>query len=317
MDSSLISKAEEYINFDPNSETCSYITNLLNDAISINDNNHATVVELKKLLTTRMAFGTAGLRGPMGAGYCRMNDIVIMQTMQGLIRYLDSQFGEEAKSMGVLIGYDHRRLNSLSSLGFSRMCTAVLTSQGYKAYCLEGFVPTPFVAFGVTHLTCAAGIMITASHNPKADNGFKVYWANGSQIIPPHDAGIANAISNNLAPWHRYDTEGAMNSPLVSDVTSKIADAYYESIASLSDNQANNNSNSVKIVYTAMHGVGGQWVKRAFEVFNHPTLVPVPCQQEADPEFSTVVFPNPEEKGALDKSMDFADEVNASVIIGI
>lgn len=126
MDLSLISKAEEYINFDPNLETTTYITNLLKDAIDSNDNNHTSVKELKKLLLTRMSFGTAGLRGPMGAGYCRMNDIVIMQTMQGLVRYLDNQFGEEAKSMGVIIGYDHRRLNSLSSVGFSRMCAAVL-----------------------------------------------------------------------------------------------------------------------------------------------------------------------------------------------
>lgn len=151
---------------------------------------------------------------------------------------------------------------------------------------MEGFVPTPFVAFGVTHLKCAAGIMITASHNPKADNGFKVYWANGSQIIQPHDAGIATAISNNLEPWHRYDIEGVINNQLYFDVTTKIADAYYESIATLSNNQSNNTANPVKIVYTAMHGVGYQWVRRAFDVFNHPTLVPVPCQQEADPEFS-------------------------------
>ena len=114
---------------------------------------------------------------------------------------------------------------------------------------LENFVPTPFVAFAVTHLKCAVGIMVTASHNPKADNGFKVYWANGSQIIPPHDNGIANAIEANLAPWVSYDFENAHRHPNAIDATDEIADAYYSALKQLSKpNPAA--AGSIHIAYT-------------------------------------------------------------------
>ena len=174
--------ANDYISWDSNDETRKLIESLINNK---NDK------ELTRLLSTRLAFGTAGLRGPMGAGYNSMNTLVILQTTQGLVRYLEAVLGDNAKTQGVVIGYDHRALGSLSSLQFARVSAAVLLGAGFKVYCLEDYVPTPIVAFGVTLLGAAAGIMVTASHNPKMDNGFKVYWGNGSQIIPPHDIEIA------------------------------------------------------------------------------------------------------------------------------
>jgi phosphoglucomutase/phosphopentomutase len=302
---SLTEIAEDYVKWDPNAETSNAIATLLKS------NN---VDELQQRLGSRLVFGTAGLRGPMGAGYNKMNDLVVLQTTQGLVKYLD-HLVPDAKSKGVVIGYDHRALGTLTSKGFARISASVLLDAGYKVYLLENYVATPFVAFGVSHLSCAAGIMVTASHNPKQDNGFKLYWGNGSQIIPPHDTGIAASIAQNLKPWKQYDTSAVESHPLAIDVTDVVTKAYYASFMRLSDHAESNNQSSVKAVYTAMHGVGCQWVVKAFEAFNHPALDPVPSQAFPDASFPTVVFPNPEEKGALNESMAYAESRGATLII--
>jgi len=238
----ILTIARDYISWDPNIETRNIIQSLVDSG---NEN------ELKRLLSSRLSFGTAGLRGPMGAGYNCMNSLVILQTTQGLIRYLENVLGNNAKSQGVIIGYDHRLLGTLSSLEFARVSAAVLIGAGFKVYCLEDYVPTPFVAYGVTLLGAAAGIMVTASHNPKMDNGFKVYWGNGSQIIPPHDIEIAKSIESNLKPW---GTEIPLNSVLshAENVTLKISESYYNSIVKLSTRLKFNKTNPIPIVYTPM-----------------------------------------------------------------
>jgi phosphomannomutase len=174
-------------------------------------------------------------------------------------------------------------------------------------------VPTPFVAFGVKHFKAAAGIMVTASHNPKRDNGFKVYWNNGCQIIPPHDSGIAEKILANLRPWIKYDTESVLAHPLARVVTDEVADAYYNAMKRLSFTPVP--KSQLLVTYTAMHGVGKKWLLRAFELYGHapPSLVEAQC--EPDPNFPTVVFPNPEEKGALDLAMKHAENIGSKVII--
>lgn len=306
-DDDVLKTANQYLKWDTNPETKA----LINDYVSAK--NYA---ELKALLNTRLAFGTAGLRGPMGAGYNRMNDLVIMQTTQGIARYLMDQLGAEAKSKGVVIGYDHRRLSSLSSREFARISAAVLLSQGFKVYALEDFVPTPFVAFAVTHLSCAAGFMVTASHNPKEDNGFKVYWGNGAQIIPPHDTGMAQAILSNLEPWEsKYDTEGVLHHLNTSDVTNLIADAYYSKISNLCQRKEENSKSTLGVVYSAMHGVGDKWIQRSCSLFGHKKLLSVPSQSQPDPDFPTVSFPNPEEKGALDEAILCANENQKTLIV--
>mmetsp|Transcript_14812 Transcript_14812/g.22304 ORF Transcript_14812/g.22304 Transcript_14812/m.22304 type:complete len:605 (+) Transcript_14812:24-1838(+) len=302
---------EEYLSWDPNDETKASLR-ALSDAGDTNT--------LSTLLSTRLEFGTAGLRGPMGPGYCRMNDLVTMQTMQGILRYLDRMIGEEAKEMGVVIGYDHRQAGSLSSRGFARMCASVAIAANYKVKALEGYVPTPFVPYAVTQLHAAVGIMITASHNPKLDNGIKVYWSNGSQIIPPHDAGIAASIDANLKPWQKYVTTDSyvFSNPLFVDVTDDIASTYYSSIQRLSSGPTSARM-PLKIAYTAMHGVGAKWIERAFSVMNSvnclPGVIPVPVQEQPDADFPTVHFPNPEEKGALDEAMAYASANNCTLII--
>ena len=169
--------------WDPNPETKAELEALMSDNA---ENQQKLEVALKPLFGQRIAFGTAGLRALMAPGYSRMNDLVILQTCQGLAAYLTQTLGEDALSLGVVIGYDHRRKGNLSSQGFARISAAVFAAEGFKVYVLENLVATPFVAFATTHLNCCAGIMVTASHNPKADNGYKVYWGNGSQIIRKH-----------------------------------------------------------------------------------------------------------------------------------
>lgn len=299
-------KANDFVSWDVNAETKAEVQAMI-DA--------GEKDKLSEIMSSRLAFGTAGLRGPMGAGFNRMNDLVILQTSQGLLKYLEQTLGDSAKSRGIVVGYDHRKNKSLSSLSFARITAAVFLSQGYKVYLLEDLVATPMVAFGVTELNCAAGIMVTASHNPKRDNGYKVYWGNGAQIVPPHDSGIANAINENLAPWQEYDLSGVTKHPLAQDVTASLADTYFAKVSSLCAEKALNQASSMKIVYTAMHGVGLQWIKRSFAGFGHPEMLAVPSQAEADPEFPTVSFPNPEEKGALDQAMSYAESVGAKLII--
>ncbi len=274
--------------------------------------------EFRKLMGSRLAFGTAGLRGPMGGGFNKMNDLVILQTSQGLANYVIDQYGyETAINKGIVIGYDHRSYKSLSSLTFARITASVFVQYGFKVYLLENFIPTPFVPFAVNFYKCALGVMVTASHNPKIDNGYKVYWGNGAQIIPPHDSGIASAIENNLAPQEKYNVtdEYIMNHSLVSNVTTETMNEYYKSILTLSSRSDKNSSNTVNIVYTAMHGVGCQWLVKAFQVFNHKAPLIVPSQADPNPNFPTVSFPNPEEKGALDEAMKYAESVNGTVII--
>eukprot|EP01040_Poterioochromonas_malhamensis_P006573 gene6572-7077_t len=297
--------AEEYIRWDPNPETRGQIQALLHENKE---------VELKNLLTKRIQFGTAGLRAAMGPGYACMNDLVVLQTCQGLIRYLES-VDPAAKEKGLVVGYDHRRLGSLSSQGFARITAAVFLSQGFKVYLLENFVATPFVPFAIKHFKTAAGIMVTASHNPKQDNGYKVYWGNGAQIIPPHDANISHFIQQNLQPWQTYDTEGVFEHSLAKNVTEEVANAYIRAITNMSTRKSLNNSSPLRVAYTAMHGVGYQWIIRAFASFKHQPLHIVPAQQYPDPDFPTVSFPNPEEKGALNEATKFANDNNCSIII--
>ena len=313
----LLGSALDYIKWDPNIETRREIQLLLDKKDG---------AALKQRLGARLQFGTAGLRGPMGGGYSRMNDLVILQTSQGLIKYLLETVGEGAKGAGLVIGYDHRKFGSLSSLNFARMCAAVFLRQGFQVYLLEDFVATPLVAFAVRKLGCCCGVMVTASHNPKRDNGFKVHWGSGSQIIPPHDAGIAAAIDANLAPWQEeYDCDNVLSHPLAKDVTDEIADAYYAEIVKLLAVPRTSPEGATaprpRLAYTAMHGVGRKWIQRAFRAAGlsdkeEPTLLSVvPSQAEPDADFPTVIFPNPEEKGALDEAMRWASAQGCPVII--
>lgn len=271
--------------------------------------------ELAVRMLPRISFGTAGLRAKMQAGYAFMNDLVVQQASQGLCMYLEKLLGAKvAMEQGLVLGFDGRH----NSRAFAYITAAVFLSRGHKVYLMHSQLAcTPFVPFGVRLLKAAAGVMVTASHNPKEDNGYKVYWSNGCQIIPPHDNGIAQSILNNLEPWPatknlKVEAHPCLVNPL-GNVTSNYFSTITKALSWAVPSKAQ--TDKVKITYTAMHGVGHTWASEAFKHFGLPHYVETKEQLYPDPEFPTVKFPNPEEgKGALKLAMATAD-ANGSLVI--
>lgn len=270
--------------------------------------------ELTARMLPRISFGTAGLRARMQAGYANMNDLVVQQASQGLCLYLEKLLGAKAAAQqGLVLGFDGRH----NSRAFAYITAAVFLSRGHKVYLMHSqLVCTPFVPFGVRVLNAAAGVMVTASHNPKEDNGYKVYWSNGCQIIPPHDGGIAQSILDNLKPWEiDNSTLGVESHRLLVNPLPTVQKLYYETITK-SLSWARPSANPVKITYTAMHGVGHIWASEAFKHFGLPHYIETREQLLPDPEFPTVKFPNPEEgKGALKLAMATAERNDSPVIL--
>ncbi|KAJ3106385.1 Phosphoglucomutase-3 [Phlyctochytrium planicorne] len=293
--------AERWLALDQNPKTRKIIEDLLRSE------NHS---ELERLLRNPIKFGTAGLRASMEAGFACMNDLTVIQASQGLAAYvLDTV--PNAKSRGVVIGHDHR----YNSLNFARLTAAVFLHFGYqKVYLYRKLVHTPMVPFALRHLKASCGVMVTASHNPKDDNGYKVYWENGCQIIPPHDSGIAKRIVEYQEPLV-WDYDLWKKHPNCIDRTEELIDAYFESMKSLVHFESGNRGTDLRYVYTAMHGVGAPFAKRALEVFNLPPAVVVSAQIEPNPDFPTVSFPNPEERGALNLALQEAEKNNINLVL--
>lgn len=262
--------------------------------------------ELTSRLCHRIKFGTAGLRAHMSAGFSRMNDVTVIQASQGLAAYLVKQLPNATKK-GVVIGHDHRH----NSERFSRLAAVAFFRAGFKVHMLDGLSATPIVPFGVKYLGAAAGVMITASHNPASDNGYKLYYSNGVQITSPHDKAITACIEQNLEideeAWNLDILSKAPNELLV-DITEQIQDGYFKAIASLVRRPRTDNSQTpLKFIYTPIHGVGFPFANRAFlEVAGFPvdSWLPVEAQKNPNPDFPTVQFPNPEEPGALDLAIE-------------
>ncbi|KAN0123437.1 hypothetical protein V8E52_002769 [Russula decolorans] len=265
--------------------------------------------ELNKRLRSRIKFGTAGLRGRMEAGWSRMNDLIVIQASQGLCAYV-LEHVDNARDRGAVIGYDHRH----NSERWAQLTAAAFLDKGVKTYLYRDLVHTPMIPFGVKKLGAACGVMITASHNPKHDNGYKVYWENGVQIIGPHDKGISVSIAANLDP-KRWDADSVLGNPLCVDHTREMVEAYFDHIAHLSEHKALNGSTDIKFVNTSLHGVGHVFVNRSFEDFGFKPFIPAKEQQHPDPEFPSVKFPNPEEAGALDLAIRTAEVTGATYIL--
>lgn len=275
--------------------------------------------QLRKRLMERLAFGTAGLRGCMRAGFDSMNDLVIVQTAQGLCEYVKKQYKPEEYERGIVFGYDGR----YNSKRFAELSSTIFIQNGIKVYLYSRMVATPFVPFAILQKKCLAGVMVTASHNPKEDNGYKVYWGNGAQIISPHDKGIQQSILENLEPKESsWNTDILKDSKLLEDPFEEMYKKYYETLKSvipekfLETNEKQKSLGKLKFVYTAMHGVGWPYVEQAFKEANLPELLPVAEQKEADPEFPTVKFPNPEEgKSSLELSIKLAEAQGVTTIL--
>ena len=243
---------------------------------------------------SRLQFGTAGLRGELGAGPNRMNVVLVRRAAAGIARYL-------GPGRRVVIGYDARHKSDV----FAADSAAVLAGAGIEALLLPRRLPTPVLAFAVRHLACDAGIMVTASHNPPRDNGYKVYLGDGAQIIPPADAEISAAI----------DAVGSLGEiPL--DHTYRVLDdtvveAYLDAVCSV----VTDGPRQLRIVYTPMHGVGGHLALDAFRRAGFADVHVVAQQAEPDPDFPTVAFPNPEEPGALDLALADGEQLGADLVI--
>ncbi|KAL6764775.1 phosphoglucomutase [Haematococcus lacustris] len=229
----------------------------------------------------------------MGPGFNAMNRVTVQQTSQGLAAYLEQQLAPDLLSKhGVVIGYDGRH----QSRTFAHLAAAVFLQRGMRVHLFSDLVPTPWVAAGVAELGAAAGVMITASHNPKQDNGYKVYWSNGCQIIPPHDHGIATAITAHLPLWRLPSPEELAMHPLLTDPTTLVSQAYSRRLAAgVRSQPLAVNAAAQPVTYTPLHGVGLRPLLQAFQVMGLPPPHVVPDQAQPDPDFPTLLFPNPEE----------------------
>ena len=265
-------------------------------------------------LADRMAgpleFGTAGLRGIIGAGPNRMNRAVIIRTTAGLANYLLEKH-PDTRTRGVVVGYDGRRM----SREFAQETASVLAAAGIVAHLYPTLCTTPQSAFGTTELGAVAAVMVTASHNPPEYNGYKVYWSNGAQIIPPHDKGIAAAIDavGPACDVPRMPIEEAVSRKLVRYVPESVTERYLQRLASLSIHK--DGREGMKIVYTPMHGTGNITARAALGRAGFTDVTTVPEQGAPDGEFPTVRFPNPEEPGALDLATSLALRTGADIVI--
>lgn len=343
-------QAEAWIAADPDTETRAELEQLL---------AAGSTAELQSRFSSTLKFGTAGLRGELGAGPNRMNRVVVRQTTTALVDYLN-ELAETANAGAansgatnagaantevanaewakIVIGYDGRRNSDV----FARDAAAVAAAKGAQAILLEGVVPTPVLAHAVLRHGCDAGIMITASHNPLQDNGYKVYWNDGAQIIPPHDRKIertrhqigllprdfgsdaTQTLQSNVGTY--ASSRQIMSAADEIDEYVRVAAAQISSLFESSMNERfgemgtaasgpDAETSDLRVVYTPLHGVGKAALVRLFEELKLPEPIAVPEQAEPDGDFPTVQFPNPEEPGALDLALRLAAEEDADVLL--
>jgi phosphomannomutase len=294
-------QAEAWRRADPDPSTAAELADVL---------ARGDAADLADRFAGALEFGTAGLRGVLGAGPNRMNRAVVRRTTAGLARYLKATV-PDVTTRGVVVGRDGRRL----SVEFAEDTAGVLAAEGIPAHVFPGVVPTPVTAFAALHLHAAAAVMVTASHNPPEYNGYKVYWGNGAQIIPPHDKGIAAAIDR-VEPANEVrllTPAEARAKGLWKDLPDALGEAYLKAILGLRVH--GRGSDTLSIVYTAMHGVGGVWAERAMKAAGFSRFHAVAEQHQPDGTFPTVRFPNPEEPGAMDLSLATAERVKADLVL--
>lgn len=261
-----------------------------------------------------LEFGTAGLRGILGAGTNRMNRYVIRKATHGLALYLVNNV-RNAKGRGVVIAYDSRRMSSEFAMETAR----VLAYNGIRAFVFESLRPVPILSFAVRHLSAAAGVVITASHNTKEYNGYKVYGEDGAQLTPECSRMITDQIAKikNIESIGIMDREEAFAEGLVQFIGAGIDDAYIEYLKTLRINpELQKAAAGLKLVYTPLHGSGNVPVRRILAETGFSNLIVVKEQEMPDPEFPTVKYPNPEEKSSFELAIEIAEKENADLIIG-
>lgn len=258
-----------------------------------------------------LEFGTGGMRGIMGIGTNRMNEYMIGKATQGLANYLIKFSGEIGKAKGVVIGYDSR----INSVEFAERTALVLCANGIKTYLFDSIKSTPELSFAVRELKCQAGVMITASHNPKEYNGYKVYWEDGGQLVEPQASGIIEEVNktDEFADVKVITKEEALVNRLLTILSDKLDSKYLENVKK--ESILNNLPKDIKIVYSPLHGTGGKPVKRLLEELGYTNIYVVDEQFEPNGEFPTCYYANPEEKSVFDLSIKLADEKGANICI--
>lgn len=306
--SAAVEAARAWIADDPDPVTQAELETVLAAAES---GDADAVADLEDRFSGLLQFGTAGLRGAVGAGPNRMNRAVVIRAAAGLAAYLSDTVGQGAV---VAIGYDGRH----GSTDFARDTAAVMTAAGHHAHLMPRMLPTPMLAFATRALEADAGVMVTASHNPPKDNGYKVYLGGravtdsgqGSQIVPPYDAEIAARIAA---------VDSVLGVPRAEDgweiIPDSLIDYYVSSTSGLIGTAPDDRRANTRIVITSLHGVGSELMNRVLADAGFTDVHEVAEQAVPDPDFPTVAFPNPEEKGAIDLSIALAKEVGADVVL--
>ena len=270
-------------------------------------------VEIEDRFYMDMAFGTAGLRGVIGAGTNRMNRYTVAKASEGFARFLAAQ-GDVVKNKGIVISFDSRRY----SKEFALQTALIFIGHGVKVFLSDELRPVPVLSFAIRLLSAAGGVMITASHNPAKYNGYKVYGEDGGQLPPDAAEVVSLSISEITDParltWP--DEKTARQTGLLIDIGPELDDAYTAMLMKLSINQAAVLRNkSMKIVYTPLHGAGNKPVRRILQTIGFENVLVVPEQEMPDPAFPTVAFPNPEERTALEMAIRLAEKENADLVI--
>ncbi|MFI6178629.1 phospho-sugar mutase [Nonomuraea sp. NPDC051191] len=287
VDADLLRRARQWLAQDPDPDTRAELSGLLEDD---------DLPALRERFQAKLEFGTAGLRGELGAGPNRMNRVTVMRAAAGLAGVL-------GPGKHVVIGYDARHKSDV----FARDTAAVLTGAGLHVSLLPRPLPTPVLAFAVRQLGADAGVTVTASHNPPRDNGYKVYWGDGSQIVPPVDREISAAID----AAGRVDQLPLDGPGTLTELGEDIVDDYIDAVTALPLGEARD----LRVAYTPLHGVGSGTLTGAFLAAGFETPMAVEEQRNPDPDFPTVAFPNPEEPGAMDLAVALAAKLGSDLIL--
>lgn len=268
--------------------------------------------EIEDRFGKNLSFGTGGLRGVIGAGTNRMNIYTVRRATQGLADYILSMDGKEK---GVAIAYDSRNM----SPEFALEAALCLNANGIKAYLFDSLRPTPELSFAVRQLHCIAGIVITASHNPKEYNGYKVYWEDGAQITPPHDRNIMAAVekTTDISKIRTMEKEEAVSQGLLEMIGEEIDRQYFEQLKaqSIHPEMIPEEAKNIRIVYTPLHGTGNIPVRSVLKELGFTQVYVVKEQEKPDGNFPTVAYPNPEDPGAWTLALKLAKEVDADIVL--
>lgn len=273
-------------------------------------------VEIKERFYKNLEFGTGGLRGIIGAGTNRINIYTVRKATRGICRYIDKKFGEEGKKRGVVIAHDSRRM----SREFCEEAAATLAAHGVKAFVFDSLRATPILSFATRYLNCQMGIVITASHNPKEYNGYKVYSSYGGQICVDEANEIINEINSieDLSSINRDEFESYVESGRITILSDDVDNAFNEEVMKQlrDEDMVKENGDKLRIIYTPIHGTGNIPVRRALKDSGFTDVTVVKEQELPDSEFSTVEYPNPEEREVFNIAIEMAKESNADLIIG-